>query len=59
MTTPPNPGTFDDLRGSLPRHQDEVMTGHTGQPTVTEQDRTHGAGLPAVDNGPDDDTKYC
>jgi hypothetical protein len=58
MTTP-DPASFDDLRGSLPGHHGELMIGHTGQPTVAEQDRTHGAGLPAMDNGPDDDTKYC
>jgi hypothetical protein len=52
------PDSFDDLRGGLPGHADELMTAHEGQPTVEVQDRTHGAGLPAVDNGPDDDTKY-
>ena len=29
------------------------------QLTAETQDATHGAGLPDVDNGPDDDTKYC
>jgi hypothetical protein len=57
MTAPPDPASFDDLRGGLPGHQDEVMASHGGQPTVAVQDRTHGAGIPAVDNGPDDDTK--
>ena len=36
----------------LPTHDDEVMSAHEGRPTIQEQDRTHGAGLPAVDKGP-------
>jgi hypothetical protein len=51
MTTPANPATFDDLCGSLPSHHSEVMTAHEGRPTVAEQDRTHGAGLPPADHG--------
>ncbi len=36
---------------SLPTHQDEIMASHEGQPTVAEQDRTHGVGLPDIDLG--------
>ena len=57
MTTP-DPDTFADLCGGLPDHHGEVMTGHSGQPTVAEQDRTHGAGIPAVDHGMSDQAKY-
>jgi hypothetical protein len=32
-------------------HHREVMAAHSGQPTIAEQDRTHGAGLPPVDHG--------
>jgi hypothetical protein len=49
---------FSDLCGGLPSHQDEVMTGHSGQPTVEVQDRRHGAGKPAVDQGMTDQAKY-
>jgi hypothetical protein len=35
----------------LPYHEDEIFTSHEGQPSIAEQDRTHGAGLPAVDRG--------
>lgn len=52
MTTP-DPATFADLCGGLPDHHGEVMTAHEGQPTVEVQAATHGAGRPAVDNGPD------
>ncbi|HEY2306957.1 MAG TPA: hypothetical protein VGI05_13845 [Streptosporangiaceae bacterium] len=49
-----------DLAGSLPTHQDEVMAAaHEGQPSPEVQDRTHGAGSPAVDLGTDDQAKYC
>lgn len=51
MTAPPDPGSFSDLCGSLPDHHSEVMASHSGQPTIAEQDRTHGAGLPAPDHG--------
>lgn len=50
---------FEAISPGLPSHAHEVTASHEGQPTVEVQDRTHGAGLPAVDNGPDDDTKYC
>jgi hypothetical protein len=33
-------------------HQDELMSSHEGRPTVAQQDRQNGAGLPAVDRGP-------
>ena len=51
MTTPANPATFDELCGALPSHHEEVLASHSGQPTIAEQDRTHGAGLPAPDHG--------
>jgi hypothetical protein len=50
--------SFDDLAAGLPVHEDELMASHQGQPTVAEQDRTHGAGIPAEDRGTDDRTKY-
>jgi hypothetical protein len=37
----------------LPTHADEIMASHEGRPTVATQDRVNGAGLPAVDDGPD------
>jgi hypothetical protein len=39
----------------LPSHQDEVMAAHEGRPTRAEQ----AAKLPAVDEGVDDQAKYC
>lgn len=57
MTTP-DPDSFAGLCGSLPGHHTEVMTAHEGRPTVAEQDRTHGAGLPAEDRGMSDQQKY-
>jgi hypothetical protein len=55
VTTPACPDSWDDFPGA--KHSDEVMAAHAGQPSIAEQDRTHGAmyiggGLPAVDNGP-------
>jgi hypothetical protein len=44
--------SWDDFDG--PRHEDEVMAGYRPSPTVAEQDRTHGAGIPAVDRGQDE-----
>jgi hypothetical protein len=35
----------------LPTHDDEVLAAHEGQPSITVQNATHGAGLPAVDRG--------
>jgi hypothetical protein len=52
------PSTFDEIDPGVPRHHDEVMAGYRPSPTIAEQDRTHGAGIPAVDNGADDRTKY-
>jgi len=37
----------------LPTHDMEIMASHEGRPTVATQDRVNGAGIPAVDNGPD------
>jgi hypothetical protein len=49
--------SWEDFPG--PRHADELMAAHEGQPSLEEQDRTHGAGLPAEDHGTDDREKYC
>jgi hypothetical protein len=38
-----------DLAADL--HSREVMASHEGQPPIAVQDKTHGAGLPAVDRG--------
>jgi hypothetical protein len=54
MTTP----SWAELCGDLPDHAAEVMSSHPGQPTAAEQDRTHGAGMPAVDLGTPDNEKY-
>jgi hypothetical protein len=35
-----------------------MVTGHEGRPTVSEQAKTHGAGLPAEDRGMTDQAKY-
>jgi hypothetical protein len=35
----------------LPDHSTEILSANLGQPTIREQDRTHDAGLPAVDRG--------
>jgi hypothetical protein len=32
-------------------HTTEVLAAHSGQPSIAVQDKTHGAGLPAVDRG--------
>ena len=55
MTT--QPVTWEGLQGSLPGHEDELRCAHEGRPTMTEQDATHGAGLPAEDRGTDDREK--
>jgi hypothetical protein len=44
--------TWDDFPG--PRHQDEVMTSHEGQPSVPVQSQTHGAPMPNPDHGDTD-----
>ncbi len=56
--TMPDPADFADLCGDLPDHAGEVLASHSGQPTIAEQDRTHGAGLPAADHGASDQQKY-
>ena len=48
--------SWEGLCGSLPSHQDEVMASHDGRPSVAVQSATHGAPMPAVDNGPDPGT---
>lgn len=51
MTTPYM--SFDDIDDGL-RHRDEIMGAHDpNSPPIAVQDRTHGAGLPAVDRGGD------
>jgi hypothetical protein len=50
---------WEALCGDLPDHAAEVMSSHPGQPTVEEQDRTHGAGAPAPDHGTGDQAKYA
>jgi hypothetical protein len=42
----------------LPDHDTEVMAAHSGQPSIETQDKTHGAGIPAVDRGVPDAEKY-
>jgi hypothetical protein len=55
MTAP----SWEALCGDLPDHAAEVMASHPGQPTLAEQDRTHGAGMPAADHGVPDGEKYA
>jgi hypothetical protein len=50
---------FEAISPDLPSHLAEVMAAHEGQPSMAEQSRTHGAPLPAVDEGTDDQAKYC
>ena len=50
VTGPDGDGDEQSL-APLPTHQDEIMTAHEGRPTVAEQDRTHGAGIPPVARG--------
>ena len=56
--SPPLADTWPGLAGGLPTHWDEVMAAHTGRPVLAEQDRTHGAGIPAADRGADEKAKY-
>jgi hypothetical protein len=49
---------WDELAGSLPTHQAEVMAAHQGAPSVAVQDATHGVPAPAEDRGTDDGQKY-
>ena len=48
--------SWEDFPG--PRHQEELQVAHEGRPTVEEQDRTHGAGIPAEDRGMSEREKY-
>jgi hypothetical protein len=57
-TVSADPG-WDELAAGLPVHEDEVMAAHTGLPSIAEQDRTHGAGIPAEDRGEDDRAKLA
>jgi hypothetical protein len=43
--------TWDDLRGGLPEHGEEIMASHEGRPTIETQDKTHGAPCPDEDRG--------
>jgi hypothetical protein len=56
--TSSDPASFADLCGSLPDHHTEVVTAHEGRPTISTQDKTHGAGMPAADHGMSDQAKY-
>jgi hypothetical protein len=58
VTTSADPDSFDDLRGALPSHHEELLVGHEGRPTVSTQDRRHGAGKPAPDRGAGEEQKY-
>jgi hypothetical protein len=51
------PLSWEDVRGGLPEHQAEIMASYPGQPTIEQQDRQNGAGLPPVDKGTDDREK--
>jgi hypothetical protein len=46
---------FAELSPGLPGHADEVMASHEGRPTRADM----AAKLPAVDEGTDDQAKYC
>jgi hypothetical protein len=35
----------------LPTHDIEIMSSHSGLPSVATQDRVNGAGLPSIDRG--------
>jgi hypothetical protein len=52
-------GQYVPADPQLPTHQDELMASHTGAPSIEVQDRTHGAGIPAVDKGCSDEEKYA
>jgi hypothetical protein len=52
------PATFDAIDPGQLRHDDEIKAGYRPSPTLAEQDRTHGAGLPAEDCGMSDEAKY-
>jgi hypothetical protein len=52
-------GQFEAISPDLTSHQDELETAHKGRPTMAEQSLTHGAPMPAVDNGTDDQSKYA
>ncbi len=57
MSTPDQ--DWADLAAGLPVHADELMAAHQGAPSVSAQDRTHGAGIPAEDRGVSDQRKYA
>jgi hypothetical protein len=37
---------------ALPDHHSEIMAAHSGLPSIETQDRRNGAGIPALDKGP-------
>ena len=51
----PNRPTFEDVHAAMSSglldHSAEVTASHQGQPTIAEQNRTHGAGAPTPDRG--------
>lgn len=48
-----SPETWEALCGSLPSHWQAMAGSHEGLPTVAQQDRQNGAGLPGEDRGID------
>ena len=50
--------TWNDFPGPS-RHQAELDASHQGQPSLEEQDRTHGAPMPAEDRGSSDAYGNC
>jgi len=58
MTTPAVDGGWSELCGALPDHATEVMSAHSGQPSIEVQSATHGAPRPAEDRGLGDHHKY-
>jgi len=44
--------SFDDIDDG-PRHEAELMAGYRPDPSIAHQSATHGAPLPAADDGPD------
>lgn len=51
MTSPDPDAEWNDLRGSLPSHQTEVMAAHQCEPNIV-------ASADAEDRGFDDNAKY-
>jgi hypothetical protein len=49
---------FEAISPGLPAHEAEVMAGYRPEPSIAEQNATHGARAPAPDYGVDDAGKY-